>query len=248
MRPLTGSPPPASHLPTTAPIECDTDADVVIVGSGFTGLTAAIFLAERYGIKATVLEANRVSWGCSTRNGGQAQCASGRLKRSQWIARYGLDTALKLHRECVEGMQTFKSLIADIDCDPQPGGHLYIAHKDRMMPGLEKEARLLRDTFDYDARIIDGDTVKREWVGDSEAAGAMHEPEGIGIHAAKLAFGYHRKARALGVKVHPGKSGSGLGDPRRHALPAHTGRSGQGAGGRDCHRGLYHRSAPPFAA
>ncbi len=31
----------------------------------------------------------------------------------------------------------------------------------------------------------------------------MHEPEGIGIHAGKLAFGYLRKARALGVKVHP---------------------------------------------
>ena len=195
----TAGEPPADD----GPIVADTDADVVIIGSGFTGLTAAIFLAERYGIKATVLEANRVSWGCSTRNGGQAQCASGRLKRSQWIQRYGLDTALKLHRECVEGMQTFKSLIADIDCDPQPGGHLYIAHKDRVMPSLEKEARLLRETFDYDARIIDGDTVKREWVGDSEAPGAMHEPEGIGIHAAKLAFGYHRKARALGVKIHP---------------------------------------------
>ncbi|MCP6508398.1 FAD-binding oxidoreductase, partial [Klebsiella pneumoniae] len=34
--------------------------------------------------------------------------------------------------------------------------------------------------------------------------GAMHEPEGIGIHAGKLAFGYLRKARALGAKVHPG--------------------------------------------
>lgn len=72
------------------PILGDTSADVVIVGSGYTGLCAAIYLAEHYGIKATVLEANRTSWGCSTRNGGQAQCASGRLKRSQWIERWGL--------------------------------------------------------------------------------------------------------------------------------------------------------------
>ena len=195
----TAGEPPADD----GPIIQDTDADVVIIGSGFTGLTAAIFLAEEYGIKATVLEANRTSWGCSTRNGGQAQCASGRLKRSQWIQRYGLDTALKLHRECLDGMATFKSLIKDIDCEPQPGGHLYVAHRDKMMPTLEKEAKLLRETFDYDARIIDADTVKREWIGDQEAAGAMHEPEGIGIHAGKLAFGYHRKARALGVKIHP---------------------------------------------
>ncbi|MDX1466482.1 MAG: FAD-binding oxidoreductase [Halomonas sp.] len=195
----TAGEPPADDGPITQ----DTDADVVIIGSGFTGLTAAIFLAQEYGIKATVLEANRTSWGCSTRNGGQAQCASGRLKRSQWIQRYGLDTALKLHRECLDAMDTFKELIKDIDCEPQPGGHLYLAHRDKVMPTLEKEAKLLRETFDYDAQILDADTVKREWLGDQEAAGAMHEPEGIGIHAGKLAFGYHRKARALGVKIHP---------------------------------------------
>lgn len=195
----TAGEPPADDGPVTQ----DTDADVVIIGAGFTGLTAAIFLAQEYGIRATVLEANRTSWGCSTRNGGQAQCAAGRLKRSQWIQRYGLETALKLHRECLDGMATFKELIRDIDCEPQPGGHLYVAHREKVMPTLEKEAKLLRETFDYDARILDADTVKRDWIGDQEAAGAMHEPEGVGIHAGKLAFGYHRKARALGVKIHP---------------------------------------------
>ncbi len=195
----TAGEPPGDDGPVTQ----DMDADVVIIGSGFTGLTTAIFLAQEYGIKATVLEANRTAWGCSTRNGGQAQCASGRLKRSQWISRWGLDTALKMHRECVEGMENFKELIKDIDCDPQPGGHLYIAHRPKVMPALEKEAALLRDTFGYNARILDADTVRNEWVGDHEAHGAMHEPEGIGVHAAKLAFGYLKKARALGVKVHP---------------------------------------------
>lgn len=195
----TAGEPPADDGPVTQ----DMDVDVVIIGSGFTGLTAAIFLAQEYGIKATVLEANRASWGCSTRNGGQAQCASGRLKRSQWIQRYGLDAALKLHDECLAGMATFKELIKDIDCEPQPGGHLYVAHRDKVMPTLEKEARILRETFNYDAQILDADTVRREWLDDREAAGAMHEPEGIGIHAGKLAFGYHRKARALGAKIHP---------------------------------------------
>lgn len=185
------------------PITHDIDVDVAIIGSGYTGLTTAIFLAQEYGIKATVLEANRTAWGCSVRNGGQAQCASGRLKRSQWISRWGVDTALKMHRECVDGMENFKELIKDIDCDPQPGGHLYIAHRPKVMPTLEKEARLLRETFKYDARILDAETVKREYVDDQEAFGAMHEPEGIGIHAGKLAFGYLRKARALGAKVHP---------------------------------------------
>ncbi|MGF1698565.1 FAD-binding oxidoreductase [Vibrio lamellibrachiae] len=193
-----GEPPPDD-----GPIVGDVDVDVVIIGSGYTGLTTAIHLAENHGIKATVLEANRVSWGCSTRNGGQAQCASGRLKRSQWIERWGEETAIKMHQECLDGMATFKGLIKDIDCDPQFGGHLYVAHREKMMPTLDKEAKLLRKVFNYDAQILDSETLKSQFVDDKEAAGAMHEPEGIGIHAGKLAFGYLKKARALGATVHP---------------------------------------------
>ena len=150
-----------------------------------------------------MLEANRVSWGCSVRNGGQAQCASGRLTRSQWIARWGLDTALALHAECLDGMEYFKRQIADIDCDVQPGGHLYVAHRAARMPMLEREAKVLREVFDYDAQILDADTLRRHYIDDHEAAGAMHEPEGLGVHPAKLAFGYLKKARALGATVHP---------------------------------------------
>ncbi len=192
-----GTPPPDD-----GPVGGDLDADVVIIGSGFTGLACAIFLAREHGIKATVLEANRASWGCSTRNGGQAQCASGRLKRSQWIKRWGRDVALRLHHEVCDAMETFKGLISEIDCDPQPGGHLYIAHKPSVMARLQKEAEVCNAVFDYKVRILDAETVKRDYVGDQEAAGAMHEPEGIGIHAGKLAFGYLRLARSLGVKVH----------------------------------------------
>ena len=70
------------------PITGDMDVDVAIVGSGYTGLSCAIHLAKEHGIKAVVIEANAAAWGCSTRNGGQAQLSAGRLKRSQWIERW----------------------------------------------------------------------------------------------------------------------------------------------------------------
>jgi len=187
------------------PVEADTDVDVAVVGSGYTGLSCAIHLAKEHGIKATVLEANTVAWGCSTRNGGQAQNSSGRLKRSQWIKLWGLDAAKRLHAEIAEAFDLFEDLIksADIDCDPQPGGHLYIAHKPKMMHMLEAESRLLNETFGYGTRIIGREELHRDYVRDAEAAGAMHEPDGIGIHAGKLAFGYLKLARRLGAKVHP---------------------------------------------
>lgn len=195
----TAGEPPADD----GPITHDIDADVVIIGSGFTGLNAAIALARDYGIKATVLEANRVAWGCSTRNGGQAQCASGRLSRSQWIHRWGLDVAKQMHQECVDAFHYFEHMISDIDCEQQPGGHWYLAHKTGVIPKMEKEAKLLRETFHYDCTMHSAEEVRREIIDDHECVGAMHEPLGIGIHAGKLAFAYLRKARALGAQVHP---------------------------------------------
>ena len=184
------------------PVGSDLDADVVIVGSGFTGLTCALFLAREFGIKATVLEANRVAWGCSTRNGGQGQNASGRLTRSQWIARWGQDTALQLHAEIREGFELFSALIAEFPCDAQPGGHLYIAHRRRTLERLVAESEIANRVFGYGTRILDRAALDADWVREAEAVGALHEPLGTGVHPAKLAFGYLRAARAAGARVH----------------------------------------------
>ncbi len=195
----------AGALPADdGPVRIDMDADVVVVGSGYTGLSCAIHLAREHGIRAVVLEANGVAWGCSTRNGGQAQISAGRLKRSQWIGRWGVEVAKRLHREIAEGFDLFRALVAEpeIDCLPQDGGHLYIAHRDKMMPALEKESRLLNEVFGYPTRILGRDEIHRDFVRDAEARGAMYEPDGMGVHAGKLAFGYLRLARRLGAKVH----------------------------------------------
>ncbi|GAC1334128.1 MAG: FAD-binding oxidoreductase [Beijerinckiaceae bacterium] len=192
------------------PILGDTDADVVIVGSGFTGLTCALFLAREHGIKATVLEANRVAWGCSTRSGGQAQNASGRLSRSQWIDRWGEETALKLHAELREGFSLFEELIRDIPCDAQPGGHLHVAHRQRAFARLAAESEIANRIFGYPMRMIGSDELRREWLDETGAAGASHEPLGIGVHPAKLAFGYLVAARAAGARVHTGSPVIGI--------------------------------------
>jgi taurine dehydrogenase large subunit len=200
-----------SPPPDDGPVVADMDVDVAVVGSGYTGLSCAIHLAKDHGIKATVLEANAVAWGCSTRNGGQAQLSAGRLKRSEWIERWGIDVAKKLHREISEAFDVFRDLIQslEIDCEPQAGGHLYIAHRAKMMPKLHAESKLLNDVFGYGTRILSREEVHSDFARDEEAAGAMFEPDGTGVHAAKLAFGYLAKARELGARVHPGSPMTG---------------------------------------
>ena len=186
------------------PVTEDFDVDVAIIGSGYSGLSCAVHLAKEHGIESVVLEANEIAWGCSTRNGGQAQLSTGRLKRSEWIRRWGVETAKDMHSEVIEAFDIFTDLIQSdyFDCDPQEGGHFYIAHKPSVMAKLRKESKLLNDVFGYNSRIISREELHDKYVKDQEAAGAMHEPHGTSIHAAKLAFGYIKLARSLGVKVH----------------------------------------------
>ena len=186
------------------PVTRDLDVDVAIVGSGYTGLACAIYLAREFGIKAAVLEANQVAWGCSTRNGGQGQNAAGRLSRSQWIARFGKDVALRLHAEVQDGFATFEGLIqsGDIACEPQRGGHLYIAHRQRNLDKIAAESKLLNDVFGYASRVVSREELRRDFVDEAEAVGAVHEPLGTGVHPAKYAFGLQRMARQLGARIH----------------------------------------------
>jgi gamma-glutamylputrescine oxidase len=196
----TAGAPPADD----GPVQADFDADVVIIGSGFTGLVAALNLAKEHGVSAVVLEANRAVWGCTSRNGGQGQNASGRLYRSQWINRWGLDVAKRLDAEIREGFEYWKSLVDRADCDAQPGGHLYTAHRPKKLEFLRNECRVMREVFGYDTEMLSREALHERYVADQEAAGALHEKEGVGVHPLKLAFSYIREARALGVKIHSG--------------------------------------------
>jgi glycine/D-amino acid oxidase-like deaminating enzyme len=176
--------------------------DVVIIGSGSTGMSTALYLAQEHGIQAVVLEANQTAWGCSSRSGGQGQNASGRLTRSQWIERWGLETAKKLDTEIRTGFENFKALTREIDCDAFDGGHLYVAHRKEKVAYLQEQTRVRRDIFGYKAKMLTTEELHEQYCDERDAHGAMWEPEGVGIHPLKFTFGLMRKARALGVKVH----------------------------------------------
>jgi glycine/D-amino acid oxidase-like deaminating enzyme len=184
------------------PISADIDVDIAIVGSGATGLATALYLAKEHGIKAIILEANQVAWGCSSRNGGQGQNASGRLSRSQWIKRWGMDTAKRLDAEIRLGFENFKELTREFDCEATDTGHLYVAHRIEKIDYLREEARVRRDIFGYENAILSREEIKERYCDDHEAHGALLESEGVGIHPLKFNFGLMRKARALGVRIH----------------------------------------------
>ena len=113
----------ASAVPLApfAPLDGDTRADVCIIGGGYTGLSAALHLAEA-GADVLVVEAQRVGFGASGRNGGQA--GSGQRQSQQWLERrVGMDAARALWDLAVDGKATLQDLITrhGIDAAYRPG-------------------------------------------------------------------------------------------------------------------------------
>jgi gamma-glutamylputrescine oxidase len=113
-----------SHLPVQPPLKGEHKADVVIVGAGFTGLSAALHLAER-GYDVAVLDAHRMGFGASGRNGGQVGSGQ-RVEQDRLEKTYGLDKARQLWGLAEDAKALVRHLITthDIDCHYRDG----IAH------------------------------------------------------------------------------------------------------------------------
>lgn len=188
------------------PLEGNIDVDIAIVGAGYTGLSTAYHLAKDQGIKAVVLEANRVGWGCSGRNGGHIRPTIGKLSFERVIKKWGLDVAKRVFAETEAALDLTRQLakLSPGRAGLIEGGVLKVAHKPNRTIALQDEARLLNETFGWNANYLDADAVRQDYMTGPETYGAMLLPECFGIHPLKLAHGVLTLARNAGTKVHTG--------------------------------------------
>lgn len=199
------------------PLLGDREGDVAIIGGGYTGLSAAYFLGKHYGIKATVLEANRPGWGCSGRNGGFARPVIGRLGPSAMIKAWGLETARRVFAEGHAALDTVREFIAaGVDCDPSATGHLKIAHRPACAAALSADADVLREQFNYPSRLLNADEVRAGHLGGPQSHGGLVLKDAIGLNPLKLSFGVLRLARAQGAMVMSGSPVSGWTKKGKH--------------------------------
>ncbi len=204
----TAGPPPEDD----GVLEGDHETEVAIIGGGYTGLSCAHYLASRSGIRPLVLEANTPAWGCSGRNGSFARPAVGRLPYAQWVGRWGEAGARQVFAEAMAALETVRTLIAEggIDCERMPDGWLKLAHRPSRVSGLEKEQRLLRDTFGFEAELLDAEQLARGHVRGGEADGALRWSVSFAMHPLKLAYGLVDLARRSGARVHTASPVLGL--------------------------------------
>ncbi len=199
------------------PLQGAVQADVVVIGGGFAGLSAALELAQR-GLSVVLLEADRIGSGASGRNGGQAIVgyASGQGPFEEQLGAADARRAWDLSLQAVDLIEKRINAL-DIACDWQRG-YTYVADS-------AKKARALREECDHHNLL----GVPCEWAEGADVArfidspryvAAFHEQRSGHLHPLKYALGLARAAQVAGVRMFEQSPVTGL--QRGAALVAST--------------------------
>lgn len=182
-----------------APLKGETRADVCVVGAGFTGLSAALHLA-RAGLDVVLLDAQRVGFGASGRNGGQL----GTGQRQDQITlekMVGRDEARKLWDLGQDAKALVKALVAEhgIDCHLKPGiAHLGFTRAE--MDAEHRYAEHLARHYDYEIEPLDAEAGRALCPSPSYHGGTLDMGAGH-LHPLAFAFGLARACAAAGVRI-----------------------------------------------
>jgi glycine/D-amino acid oxidase-like deaminating enzyme len=182
------------------PLAGEQRADVCVVGAGFTGLSTALFLAER-GYDVRIVEANRIGWGASGRNGGQV--ISGISGEAAVAKHWGRDVEELFGELRWAGHAIIRERIDTygIDCDFKYG-YLDVAIKPRHLRDLEADqARLAAANFPHEVRLVSRDET-RELTGTDKYLGGLVNMGNGHLHPLKLCVGEARAAVQNGARFH----------------------------------------------
>lgn len=187
------------------------EADVAIVGGGYSGLSAAIELADR-GYSVVLLEARTIGWGASGRNGGQI-CSGYGADMDKVEAWMGQDAARALWDIGEEA----KALVADrirrfdIDCGYGQGNFIATTRASQM-PDLEEMAEHWENIYGYRGlKLVPRDRVE-EHVRTRRYHGGLHDPGAAHLQPLEYCLGLARGASRLGVRIFEQSAVTGYSD------------------------------------
>jgi glycine/D-amino acid oxidase-like deaminating enzyme len=192
----------AAPRPVLAPPAVPDRIDVAIVGSGYTGLSAALTLA-RGGASVAVFEAGALGQGASSRNGGGYGLGL-KVKFSELTRRGGLETAKALYTEQAESGKYLVRLIRDegIECHLVEQGRFTGAHAPAKYDAMARELELQQKHLDIDAEMVPR-TDQSAFVGTARYHGGQWSRFGGHLHPALYHQGLLNSVLAAGVVVVP---------------------------------------------
>lgn len=193
----------APRSPAATQIELPNAADVVIIGSGYAGVSAARTLAA-HGRDVVVLEQGRIGEGASTRNGG-AVGETLRMSFSKLKRKFGEQTATDLYLATREARAFIEDLIAreSIDCAYQRCGRVICAHREADYESLARDLEERRRAIGFDADMVPRSDLPSV-VGSDAFAGARVIHSDGNLHPGLFHDGLVRLAKTAGARFSAG--------------------------------------------
>jgi gamma-glutamylputrescine oxidase len=187
--------------PICAPLGETIAVDVGVVGGGYSGISAALELAQR-GFSVALLEAQRIGWGASGRNGGQVLVGLGSEGECGIEEQFSLDVARRAWDISVEGTRLVKERIEAhaIECEYRKG-YLHLVVKPRRWPALERWATHVMKVYEYPLQFIGPDEIGN-WVASRRFHSAVFDAGSGHLHPLKYCLGLAAAARRAGVRVY----------------------------------------------
>jgi gamma-glutamylputrescine oxidase len=182
-------------------LDTDVQADVCVIGAGFTGLSAALNLAE-LGLDVVLVEAERVGFGASGRCGGMI--GSGQRKDVLEVEQqFGLEHSQQLWQFAEQAKQEIRDRVAihDIPCDLQ-GGQLIGVHKRGYLGWAQELADALTERYAYPfCRPLSAEET-HEYVATDDFLEGLYDTEALTLHPLNFALGLANAADAAGVRIY----------------------------------------------
>ncbi len=179
------------------------DVDVAIVGGGFTGIATALELAER-GVRVAVLEAQRIGWGASGRNGGQVtgSLSGDKAMERQFRSKLGDEAADFVWNMRWRGHDIIRKRVAryGIDCDLRHG-HMQTAYRPSHVAELEQMHRAACEHGMGDEVGMVYGAGLRDHVGTGIYHAGLVNRRNMHLHPLNLCLGEADAARSLGARV-----------------------------------------------
>ncbi|OSQ31109.1 FAD-binding oxidoreductase [Thalassospira sp. MCCC 1A03138] len=190
--------PDCDHLPEDGTVT----ADVAIIGGGYTGLSAALELAEN-GVDVAVFDAGRSGWGASGRNGGFC-CMGGSGKSYAQLAKQFGDNQTrhfaKLQRAAID-LVASRLEEWNVDADRHSDGEVILAHKANRVKELREEAAENAHFPGIETEFLTKDQLCERGLDARETHAGLHVKQGFGLHPLKYLAGLHRTCTTKGVRI-----------------------------------------------
>lgn len=188
-------------LPEREQITGDQKFDVAVIGGGFTGISAALHLAEA-GVNVAVLESRYVGWGASGRNGGFCCLGGGMLDNPALDRMFGKSGRDDWRQAELGSIRLVESLLErfDIDVDRHSDGETKFAHRRRDFDEMQRDLAYYSESYGLKARLTDKADLEASGM-NAGFHGAITVPVGFGLNPRKYIAGLAAGAERAGARI-----------------------------------------------